>query len=217
MICGACGESQTFDIKKMDTEDIIICGYCGYGYPTDRVPMVYTEDYERKYLSYPEEEINKIRLAPISDTFGSGLKVLDFGCGSGSFVRYARSKGFDAYGVDVNDFTKDLRPPAGFEPDIVTAWDSFEHLTEEQQDNFFKMAESAQAIIVSVPDFASADDIRTWRHYRPKEHLHYYTSNALAERFYREGFIAEFMNHYEDAIRKAPWKNNILTMGLSRS
>lgn len=43
----------------------------------------------------------------LRDDFGidgsKGERVLDFGCGQGTHVNYFRSKGFDAYGVDISD------------------------------------------------------------------------------------------------------------------
>ena len=214
MACMICGHRRAILIDTVK-EEVKICDACGYGRPSIREPMQYDEAYESKYLAYPEDEINKIRLNFVA-AVGS---LLDFGCGSGSFVRAARAAGFDAYGYDVNDFTSDLRPPDGFKPEIITAWDSFEHLTDEQQKEFFELAKSAKCVYVSIPDFESASwnvDLDTWRHYRPAEHLHYYTAAALARRFKLEGFTAYKLDHGEDAVRKAPWKRNILSMGFIR-
>jgi cyclopropane fatty-acyl-phospholipid synthase-like methyltransferase len=214
MECLNCGSTNT-DLIKLDVEDILICKNCGYGRPSLQEPMQYDDSYEKKYLSYPENEINKIRLAFILQE-GS---ILDYGCGSGSFVRACREKGYVAYGYDVNNFTADLRPPEGFKPDIITAWDSFEHLTDQQQIEFFKIAENAKLIVLSIPDFKTPEkdeSLRQWRHYRPGEHLHYYTVKSLCTRFEKKGFKYIFYCHAEDKIRKATWKNNILTIGFRR-
>lgn len=209
MKCLNCGLENTFTIN-LELEDMTICKCCGYGRPSMQTPIQYDENYEKKYLAYPEAAINKIRLHFI---LKKGT-ILDYGCGSGSFVKAARKAGYTAYGYDINDFTADLRPPEGLRPDIITAWDSFEHLTDEQQIDFFKIAESAKLIVLSVPDFDTPkkdESLEKWRHYRPKEHLHYYTLEALYFRFRREGFIFYLSSHAEDEVRKAPWKNNILT------
>jgi SAM-dependent methyltransferase len=214
MNCLNCGSEKIFTIS-LDLENITICKSCGYGRPLLQTPMQYDEAYEKKYLAYPEDEINKIRLSFIPYP-GS---ILDYGCGSGSFVKAARKRKYTAYGYDVNNFTADLRPPKKFKPHIITAWDSFEHLTDKQQTDFFKIAESAKFIILSVPDFSTPTKNKTlsqWRHYRPQEHLHYYTRKALTIRFESEGFNFFFFSHAEDKVRKAPWKNNILTIGFQR-
>lgn len=213
--CSICG--RTMFAKEMKDETLFICFNCGYGRPSIQTPMEYGTEYEKKYLSYPENALCKIRM-----DFVEKLNVLnrrnliDFGCGSGAFVHYARGKGYAAYGFDVNDFTAHLRPPKNFTARIVTAWDSFEHLTDEQQAAFFHENKRAEIIVVSVPDFESCIDAASWRHYRPREHLHYYTEAALRTRFKKEGLTAHFCSHDEDAVRSAPWKNNILSIGFVR-
>ena len=220
MTCNNCDSTSIVDIA-LDVENVVVCKDCGYGRPSLREPMQYEDSYEAKYLAYPEKDICVIRLRVLR-ILDSGLatrrqKLLDYGCGSGAFVRAARAAGYDAYGFDVNDFTADLRPPEGFTPDIITAWDAFEHLTDEQQKIFFQCANTANTIAVSVPDFFTPtkdETLKKWRHYRPREHLHYYTLTALCTRFEREGYSFGFSSHAEDAVRKAPWKNNILTVGF---
>lgn len=214
----------------MPSETLSICHSCGYGRPSNQTPIEYTEAYEAKYMNYPESDICKIRLQALAQTIKryknacmypiNPYTLLDYGCGSGAFVKAAKRSCYCAYGFDVNDFTADLRPPKNFKPDIVTAWDAFEHLTDTQQAEFFKTAENAKIIVVSVPDFTHAlntpDAFNSWRHYRPGEHLHYYTAIALTTRFEKEGFTLSYMSHSEDKVRKAPWKNNILTVGFIR-
>jgi hypothetical protein len=227
--CVNCG-SGNIDTLGIIQEHIDICNNCGYGRPSLRSPIQYDENYEKKYLEYPEEEICNIRLSFIrmaecclntKNPFPnrSERTILDYGCGSGAFVRAARLiVGCIAYGEDVNSYTADLRPPVGFMPDIVTAWDSFEHLTDYEQAEFFSSSRNAKIIIVSVPDFSTVLQdgvpIFKWRHYRPQEHLHYYTEKSLRIRLEREGYRFAFSSHEEDKVRMAPWPNNILTVGF---
>lgn len=87
---------------------------------------------------------------------GSGLSLLDIGCGAGDFVHNARKAGFDAYGVDIStaaiaaadpevrdyllcgDVTRPVAEwrastqPAQF--DIITALDFWEHIFEPELD-----------------------------------------------------------------------------------
>jgi SAM-dependent methyltransferase len=200
---------------------MIICEHCGYGWPTIREPIEYGDEYEIKYLHYPEKEISEIRtkIVNLLNPEDKYSKILDYGCGSGAFVRAARDAGYQAYGYDVNNFTAGIRPTDGYVPEIVTAWDSFEHLTEEQQNKFFEKYRFAKIIILSLPDFETPDkdiSLKDWRHYRPGEHLHYYTYTALKILFGRKGYEVVYFSHAEDQIRKAPWGNNILTVGFSR-
>jgi hypothetical protein len=224
LCCMNCGELQV-EAVDLISEQLYVCKSCGYGRGSLREPIQYDDEYESKYLSYDEKSICDIRMNFVHTAYRTSnlkntrRKLLDYGCGSGAFVRAARANCLVAYGFDVCDYTADLRPPQGFEPDIITAWDSFEHLTDEQQRAFFKRAKSAKIIIVSVPDFFTPVkdvSIKEWRHYRPREHLHYYTLKALCVQFEQEGFSAWLTSHDEDKIRKAPWNNNILTVGFVR-
>ena len=215
LICG--GTTEKFELEK---ENVFICNDCGYGRPSIQEPIIYDESYEKKYLSYEENKINKIRfkfVAAVSNYYGTSINdILDFGCGSGSFVRMIREIGLTAYGFDVNDFTVDLRPPENYKPKIIVAWDSFEHLTDEQQKEFFDLAKNAKVICLSVPDFQTPNKnyISDWRHYRPGEHLHYYTIKSISEKFKQNGFQLVNFSHDEDIVRTAPWNNNILSVGF---
>ena len=221
MKCLICGqETKRLELPE---EDMYICTSCGYGRPSIQNPIEYTEAYEIKYLGYNEDAINEIRIDAV-ETILDDLclhkvaHILDYGCGSGSFVKSARASGFIAYGYDVNRFTDDLRPPFAYAPDIITAWDSFEHLTDKEQKQFFKLARCSKAIILSFPDFSTPNEteVLSWRHYRPKEHLHYYTLESITRRFAMEGFKLYSFSHNEDSVRTAPWDNNILTVGFIR-
>ena len=218
--CMVC-DSELISTIYLDQEYMDICNDCGYGRPSLRDPIQYGDEYESKYLSYPENEICKIRLFFVKQAKRSAdisiHSILDYGCGSGSFVKAARKEGYTAFGYDINDYTSDIRPSEEYSPEIITAWDSFEHLTDEQQEDFFKCADNAKIILISVPDFNTPKkdlSLKDWRHYRPREHLHYYTVKSLCFRFEREGYRLAFSSHEEDIVRKAPWKNNILTVGF---
>src|SRR5581483_3680361 len=39
----------------------------------------------------------------------SGAKILDFGCGDGELVHEFRKQGFQAYGIDIEDFYTDVQ------------------------------------------------------------------------------------------------------------
>jgi 2-polyprenyl-3-methyl-5-hydroxy-6-metoxy-1,4-benzoquinol methylase len=75
------------------------------------------------------------------------LRILDVGCGNGQFIAAALHRGHDAYGVDIDLRTKSLMSDevvkrvifAGAEEalpamdgsfDVVTFWDSFEHMDQ---------------------------------------------------------------------------------------
>ncbi|MFH1059068.1 MAG: class I SAM-dependent methyltransferase [Pseudomonadota bacterium] len=95
----------------------------------------------------------------ISDRFQiiKGARILDIGCGNGIFIKHCLKLGYDAYGVEINEKIKesipcdirhriiwkdaskmDLTDLGKF--DVVTFWDSFEHMK-----NGFDLLESIKA------------------------------------------------------------------------
>ena len=83
----------------------------------------------------------------IDGMFGVGarLRILDIGCGNGFFLQHCLDKGHDAYGVEINTELKPLLPASAAarvvwgsaesladlpldEFDVITFWDSFEHM-----------------------------------------------------------------------------------------
>ena len=75
-----------------------------------------------------------------------GGRLLDIGCGIGVFLKIAREKGWDGYGIDISSFAIDYaknrfglnvkcgRPVDAAFPDdyfdVVTMWDSIEHFND---------------------------------------------------------------------------------------
>lgn len=103
-------------------------------------------DQFRDYREDPSLPVFVRRLVQIEDTIGIG-SVLDVGPGLGTFLRVARDRGWRAQGVEVSAFAADfIRRTHGcpvftgdladFDPlakqtfDLVTFWDSFEHVAE---------------------------------------------------------------------------------------
>ena len=119
--------------------DLALCEGEGVAYQVDRSHRVqYGPDYFAKVAAYEGGEIARRvidgRLALAARHARPGARLLDYGCGSGEFLRAALAAGFDARGFDVMAETRDWLAsralwadnPAAFE--IVTAWDVIEHL-----------------------------------------------------------------------------------------
>ena len=62
-------------------------------------------------------------------------RVLDYGCGSGDFVKYLRSKSIDAYGYEPrhdfceHDFLTNEKIWKNKKYDIIILWHVLEHIT----------------------------------------------------------------------------------------
>lgn len=97
-------------------------------------------DYPRYYAAYPirrqqydffTRRTFAKRLALLRESgLETGQSLLDYGCGSGHFVRYAREQGYDAEGYD--PYSPGFADPAvlGRKYDLVTSQDVVEHVDD---------------------------------------------------------------------------------------
>ena len=192
--------------------DLMLCESNGVAYQRDmsagRVP--YDADYLAKCLAYEDSPIAKAvnagRCALLMRHLPDGASVLDVGAGSGAFVRAAASWGFDACGFDViPDAVKQLRADGVYAEDLsvfdaVALWDSIEHMEDPSRP--LREIRKGSFLFVSVPVFADLRDIRSSKHYRPGEHLFYWTSQGFINWASLYGFrLLEQSTHETDAGR----------------
>ena len=205
--CPVCAQSSTEDCG-----DLRGCRACGHVF---QHPPIVTARYDAKYVgrydSYPTEGISLLRLG-LLEGYVRGGRLLDVGYGNGAFVRVGEAAGFDAFGYDVHghDFgvaEVDIHTDSS-QWDVVTFFDSLEHFSD--LDEVRGLLSRTRFVMISVPqrpvDFPAN---RAWRHYRPGEHLHYF-SQASLQRFFRRPLLAA--SNLEDVIRRPELgRPNILT------
>jgi len=175
--------------------DLMLCLGAGVAYQRDMAyrSVRYDAAYLAKVDAYEDtpiaEAVNAGRCELLQRHLPAGASVLDIGAGSGAFVRAAVASGFAAKGFEViaaaavrlrvADLYADCEPGRF---DAVSAWDVVEHL----EDPGALLATVPGFLFASLPVFASLHRIRESRHYRPGEHLFYFTS---------AGFIAWAAGH----------------------
>ena len=166
-------------------------------------PAVYDEDYFAKYQAMAATEIgqrlNAFRVALVAryalQLDQSHVWVLDVGIGDGAFLRALES--FEPAkvklgGMDVNPagiaYLKErgqlVSAPAPRNADIVTFWDSLEHIRDPRP----HLAMARSYAIVSLPIFDSAEHAQASKHFRPEEHFWYFTRLGFAQFAQQEGF-----------------------------
>jgi len=155
--------------------------------------MMYDINYYEKMLreySGTAEHISKIRWDWISDD--NPKSVLDYGSGIGWF-RAWRPSGVEVYSYDIAKYPQtgiDLRVY-----DVVCFWDVLEHVPD-----FTKVEpilRLAKCVAVSLPMKIGLDDFSTWKHFKPTEHLHYFTEETLDAMFRKYGFHRKKMGQPE--------------------
>lgn len=217
MICITCGMMMTH-LKA----DLFICKECGLvssDIPPD--PSIYDKSYDIKYKRYQRSRINvTLQEMRICMVMKDKVKksILDFGCGSGSFVEQVeKSIGFDckAVGFDINpygNYCDVISLLNGF--DTVTFWDSLEHVQNPK-----KLIEglNAEHVFVSTPSIDDCDIeyiTRDFHHYYPGEHVHYFNEKSLKKLLEVCGYEHSITHYRESILRKSGGDKNILTMGF---
>ncbi len=179
----------------------------GYGV-LDHPPIEYGPDYfqivRRKSESVPGLALNGSR-CQLVEKYWHG-DILDVGVGSGAFLeRWGLERG---YGYDVADEPRAwlgergiLRDPherrAEDLPPVFTCFDSLEHGTEN--DARALLAKCRQLVFVSVPIFERAEDVLGSRHFKPGEHILYFSEPGLIRFMKESGFLLLERNRMEEA------------------
>lgn len=179
------------------------CPSCGHVFQDPPTILVkYDADYVAKYRGYTDE-MSYLRLGFLK-AFAGGGPLLDFGCGDGRFVKVARAGGFDAYGYDIHGVDVGV-PMVGWDRigradwGVVTMFDSLEHVPDLHQVE--RAAARATRLIIATPCPPTGfPDVRDWKHYKPGEHLHYFSRASLRQLFVSRKEVCH--TNVEDAIRK---------------
>ncbi len=161
----------------------------GYGFD-DTPPMTYSGEYFEKYQVMDNTEmgiaLTDIRVAFVNE-FYIGQSIIDIGIGGG---RFCKQRG--AYGYDVsNEAVEWLKSvgmyadPYASQVDALTFWDSLEHIPDPAA----IVQQSKKWVFVSMPIYKDMDDCLISKHYKPGEHLHYWTDQGLIDWFAGQGFV----------------------------
>jgi 2-polyprenyl-3-methyl-5-hydroxy-6-metoxy-1,4-benzoquinol methylase len=212
---------------------MITCERCGLvrveGVPDgDRLNQLYSESYFRSSdssaLGYDDYIADR---AKISKTFGKRIeeierlvgrkgRMLDVGCATGFSVEVARSRGWEAQGVELSRFACDYaRREIGvdvfcgslgeveLEPeslDVVTMWDYIEHspdpLGELRQAN--RLLKSGGLLALTTPNIASLPARiwgSRWMGIKQEEHLYYFAPETIKKMLELCGFEPERLRH----------------------
>lgn len=160
-------------------------GQYDYGKP-------YFDEYMVRGNSIPGIVLNTLRVN-LAKKYAKEL-MLDVGCGAGSFIKYMWSdNSIKVYGYDVNEYSVkwlnskniyyDINILPGTQFDCVTFFDSFEHIREHNP-MLNKFRKGCYAIL-SMPIFATTDSAKRSKHYKPGEHLWYFTDYGIIEHMER--------------------------------
>ncbi len=167
---------------------------CGYVAP--RMPFLYGREYFEEYglrsRLMTSDKLMLIRRNFVVEFWNAG--VLDFGCGALTFVEYMRHHEHPptTTGYDINPWSvaslvnSDIyqEPYTGKKPEAVTFWDTLEHLEDPER----IINRVGQWAFVCMPIYEDMQHVRGSKHYKPGEHIWYFTDRGIRMMFDRCGF-----------------------------
>ncbi len=223
MICPACLTDAAIPTQW---DNLSLCKLCAHCFQTDLTPTIdYGDRYaEDTYLRYPSDtaflRLGYILGRGVFSTLYGNEDAIDVGYGSGAFLRLLEKKGLSVYGNDVHtrdDGIRRIDLGADLRPKLLTMFDSLEHFARFDD----LLAVQPGHIVVSIPvrpdSFLSNPS--AWRHYKPGEHIHYFSEHSLGALMQRWGMGFRDRCSLEDVVRtpQPGQAVNILTYHFSRT
>jgi SAM-dependent methyltransferase len=150
----------------------------------------------------------KLRLV---ERYVSRGTILDYGCGTGAFLRYARSRGWDAYGVEPDagarniagdGVTSDIANLSDGHPgrtfNVITLWHVLEHVFDlnELLGKLYAMLHKSGILVIAVPNHTSFDAKHYgpfWAAYDVPRHLYHFSPETIGSTVERHGFHLDKM------------------------
>lgn len=190
----------------------------GIGYMGGCAPSIYDAGYFNNYRRMSDtpiaEALNRFRVGLVAkfepDVTGAQpapVTVLDVGIGDGAFLRAAKAQlrgSWSLKGTDINPAgiqylqergeLAQLEDPDGF--DVVCFWDVLEHMPDPRA----ALKAANQVALVSIPIFESQVHAIKSRHFKPGEHLWYFTRRGFLAFADQEGFDVVDILATESAI-----------------
>lgn len=163
-------------------------GYCPAEPSVDLYDIEYWNEYLRRADSPMGRAITRARCDLVDRWVGRGDSVLDVGIGCGQFIE---SRGDNTYGFDVNPYgvkwlksKKVFFSPYNYWSHSMTFWDVLEHIPNASE----VIRNCQEFVFVTIPIFVSETNARNSRHFKPGEHIWYFTSPGLIRWFGGLGF-----------------------------
>ncbi|HEJ1634722.1 TPA: methyltransferase domain-containing protein [Pseudomonas aeruginosa] len=164
-----------------------------------RPPMDYSGPYFEKYQALDATPmgtaLTTARVDMVRRHFDG--EVLDVGIGGGRFVVESGGKGFDVNEEAVqwlksrNAYADPYKGVAA-----ITCWDSLEHVPDPEA----LVRSVGEWVFVSMPVYKDQTDCLKSKHFKPGEHLHYWSVRGLVGWFAKMNFGCVEINERESEL-----------------
>jgi hypothetical protein len=186
-----------------------IGGYLYQDKMTGPIPDYSSSYSKQRYDTYTtNDRMSELRFNLLTKVIKNFSSVTDFGYGNGAFLQHCVKNGKTTYGFDISDYPT----PIGslkidnvndYEVDVVTFYDSLEHLPEMELVPFLRGLKT-KYVCISVPWYHEEQGnewFMNWKHRRENEHLHHFDSHGLANLLNSSDYKVLYLGNCEDVVR----------------
>lgn len=234
--CTACGgalKSRYPEVRDPLTGEVFavdVCTRCGLGHtvpqPADLGPY-YGQHYYGNRHGLTLRYCLRRRMGFVSSVVpdGKGKRLLDIGCGDGSFLLAARQAGWNVTGTELNptaarqaglnvlEVIDDAPESAPF--DCITSWHSLEHMRDipHMLEQVAGRLAPGGKLIIAVPDFGGLQARLfgpRWLHIDVPRHLYHLTAGSLQHALANAGFSVQRTWHQEFEFDLMGWSQSAL-------
>jgi SAM-dependent methyltransferase len=226
--------AAVLDAKTLEVFSIFECPKCGMGFTVPK-PVDLTKYYlnyhgGRHGITNTFSTNHRIRMLRKLIPNGAGKRLLDIGCGEGTFLLATKANGWSVAGTEMNSTTaraaglevfpqlSDFCGLATF--DCITLWHSLEHMQDPRAtlQVVRNLLTPDGVLIVAVPD-AGGLQARVfgpkWLHLDVPRHLYHFSRQSLENLLQMEGFTPVNEWHQEFEYDLLGWSQSALNLGTS--
>ena len=117
---------------------------------------------------------------------------MDFGCGVQTFGQCVPETVLKMYSYDPHFYpNQDFVKEGTF--DAITFWDSLEHM---KRLGIVPLL-NGRYVFISTPIIDGVRDLLKWKHFRPDEHVWYFSEQALVKLFKKWGYALQSVDSFE--------------------
>ena len=235
-ICNVCKGALTRHFTKVrdpitnESFTILACTKCGLGHTNphpDDLSRYYGKHYYGSRHGVTSKFCARQRLRFLERTADKAAKrrLLDIGCGDGSFLLEAREAGWKVMGTEINPhparaFGLDVRHTLDHIDhaerfDCVTMWHSLEHMRDIKSTLLLiaRLLDPKGQLIIAVPDNGSLQAKLfgpRWLHLDVPRHLYHFDPGSLHFSLENAGFRARRSRHHEIEYDLIGWSQSAM-------
>lgn len=206
------------------------CAGCGLGHTVpqpENLSRYYGSIYYGNRHGFTSGYCTRRRLRFVASAINeeTGKRLLDIGCGDGSFLLAARDAGWEVMGTEINP---DLARAAGLNVreeieqlsdctpfDFITMWHSLEHMRDIKStlSQLSKLLKPNGKLLIAVPDNGGLQSKvfkHRWLHLDVPRHLYHFDYDSLSFCLRRNGFTIQHQWHQELEYDLIGWSQSTL-------